>query len=238
MRIMSEDITQERSHDALVQGSSEGRNLIVVFIGFLLIGAALGLLFFGGDLFDKATAQNNGDTDTGETILDRAGALPALETGLTPGAGGSAGGGILSEGDIAYDFALQDFDGNLVRLSDFRGQPVIVNFWATWCAPCRVEMPELQAAHEKYGDGGLVILALDQDEPLDRARKFFYDEMGLSFTPLIDEGSAIATSYGSYSVLPTTFFVDQDGSVSGIHRGPLTLGQIEGYLDGMTANTS
>jgi hypothetical protein len=60
--------------------------------------------------------------------------------------------------------------------------------------------------------------------------------MDLSFTPLLDDGSAIATSYGSYSVLPTTYFIDQDGLVSGIHRGPLTLGQIEGYLDEMTAD--
>jgi peroxiredoxin len=156
-----------------------------------------------------------------------------LEAGGTQIAGAGVGSGILSEGDAAYDFALYDFDGNLVRLSDYRGHPVIVNFWATWCAPCRIEMPELQTAYDKFQDDGLVILALDQDEPLDRAREFFYDEMDLTFTPLLDDGSAIATSYGSYSVLPTTYFVNHDGLVSGIHRGPLTLGQIEGYLEEM-----
>lgn len=233
---MSEDVSAEQNHDAVMKGSKEGRNLIVVFIGFLLIGAALGLLFFGGDLFDRNSGQDNNGSGTGESVLDQAGALPALEAGGTQIAGAGVGTGILSEGDVAYDFALNDFDGNLVRLSDYRGQPVIVNFWATWCAPCRIEMPELQTAHEKYQEDGLVILALDQDEPLDRAREFFYDEMDLSFTPLLDDGSAIATSYGSYSVLPTTYFIDQDGLVSGIHRGPLTLGQIEGYLDEMTAD--
>jgi peroxiredoxin len=233
---MSEDVSAEQNHEAAIQESKEGRNLIVVFIGFLLIGAALGLLFFGGDLFDRKSGQDNNSSGTGESVLDQAGTLPALGAGGTQIAGAGVGTGILSEGDVAYDFALNDFDGNLVRLSDYRGQPVIVNFWATWCAPCRIEMPELQTAYEKFQDDGLVILALDQDEPLDRAREFFYEEMDLTFTPLLDDGSAIASSYGSYSVLPTTYFVDRDGLVSGIHRGPLTLSQIEGYIDEMTAD--
>ncbi|KPK04657.1 MAG: hypothetical protein AMJ56_17050 [Anaerolineae bacterium SG8_19] len=157
-------------------------------------------------------------------------------TDQSPPTSGSRSG--LLVGDQAYDFTLSDLDGNPVSLANFRGQPVIVNFWATWCAPCRIEMPELQEAFEKYKGDGLVILALDQDEPVEVARSYFYDEMDLTFTPLQDEGSAIATTYGSFGVLPSTFFIDSDGIVQAIHRGPLTLGQIEGYLADILVETS
>lgn len=210
----------------------EGRNLIVVFLGFLLLGAALGLLLFGGDLFDSILGDDQEEGSTsGATILEQAGALPAVEVGQDSFTTGSGDGDYLEVGDKAFDFELADFEGNPVKLSDFEGQPVIVNFWATWCAPCRLEMPELQDAFEKYEDQGLVILALDQDEPVERGREFFYDEMGLTFTPLVDEGSAVSTAYSSFSVLPTTYFLDREGLVAAIHRGPLTGGQIEGYLE-------
>ena len=94
-------------------------------------------------------------------------------------------------------------------------------------------MPELQEAFDNYQDEGLIILALDQDEPVDRAREFFYDEMDLSFIPLLDDNSAVSTAYSSLNVLPTTYLLDPDGIVSAIHRGPLTMGQIERYLENM-----
>ena len=142
----------------------------------------------------------------------------------------SGNGGALLVGDKALDFALQDLDGNEVQLSSFAGQPVIVNFWATWCAPCRIEMPELQAAFEENADNDLVILAVDQQEPPDVVREFFYNQMGLTFTPLLDTESAISDLYGTGMVYPTTYFINPAGEVTAVHRGPMTKSQIDGYL--------
>lgn len=209
----------------------EGRNLVIVFLGFLLIGIAVALLLFAGDLFgidDDVNRQSASGPES--TVLDRAGVLPAFDAEEAIGVEDLADSGDLEIGDKALDFALSDFNGQTVKLSDFRGRPVIVNFWATWCAPCRIEMPELQAAYEKYQDEGLVILALDQDEPLERGRSFFYQELDLTFIPLQDERSNVATSYTSFSVLPTTYFIDPEGIITAIHRGPLTMDQIEAYL--------
>jgi peroxiredoxin len=139
------------------------------------------------------------------------------------------GGGPLEIGSLAYDFALNDVAGNPVQLSDFTGQPVIINFWATWCGPCRVEMPELEAAYQKYQADGLVILALDQQEPAEDVALFF-DELGLSFTAVLDNEGTISELYGVANVLPTTFFINRAGEVTAIHRGPMTESQIDGYL--------
>ena len=206
------------------------RNPLAIFAGFLLLGAALGLLLFGRDLFGGK--DSGGPVIIGESstaVLDQVSQFPEL-TGEDRQPSNNTDDGIVSVGDEAINFTLSDLDGNLVELADFRGRPVIINFWATWCAPCRVEMPELQEAFEKYQDNGLVILALDQDEPVEVAREYFYDEMNLTFTPLLDVGSAISAEFGSFGILPSSYFVDAEGIVSAVHRGPLTLGQIDEYL--------
>ncbi len=136
----------------------------------------------------------------------------------------------LQVGDLPYEFILQDLEGNTVRLSDFIGQPVLINFWATWCGPCRIEMPELQAAFEEYKEDGLVILALDQDESADAVKEFFFDEFDLSFTPLLDDDKLTAENYGTFGSLPSSFFVNENGEVTAIHRGPMVREQIEDYL--------
>jgi cytochrome c biogenesis protein CcmG, thiol:disulfide interchange protein DsbE len=203
-----------------------GRNPLVVFAGFLLLGSAAALLLFGANLVGQRAAPD----DDGSAILDQLSAFPTVSAGIAQiPAVGSAAPGVLAVGDAAHDFELSDLEGNMVRLSDFRGRPVIINLWATWCTPCRIEMPELQAAFERYQEQGLVILALNQDETAEVAGRFF-DELGLSFTPLLDDNSLVAASYGAFGVLPTTYFIDRTGLITAIHRGPLTETQIDDYL--------
>lgn len=139
-------------------------------------------------------------------------------------------GGPVNVGGTAVDFTLTNLDGTAVTLSDHLGQPIVINFWASWCGPCRIEMPELQTLHDQYAADGLVILAVNQAETADTAAGFFFDEMGLTFAnPLLDSETAVANEYGARN-LPTTFFIDANGQVTAVHRGPAVLSQFEGYL--------
>ncbi|MGH2536463.1 MAG: TlpA family protein disulfide reductase [Candidatus Promineifilaceae bacterium] len=194
--------------------------LALLFAGFVLIGAAAGLLLFAGEQPEAAPA---GQGQAG---------FPAAQLEVAEIAAGDAvPAGGLEVGDRAYNFSLPNLDGERVSMADYRGRPLIVNFWATWCAPCRIEMPVLQAAYERHQADGLAILAVNEGEPAEVARAFFYDEMGLTFTPLLDENSAVGGAYASFNVLPTSYFINAAGQITAVHRGPMTAEQIKGYLE-------
>lgn len=199
--------------------SSTGRNPVFILIGFALLGAAAVLLIFGRDLFNRQNDQ--------AVSLDE---IQAFGTPVTPAAApilsGTEG---LEIGAAAPNFISTDLDGNVIELSELQGQPVILNFWATWCAPCKLEMPELNTAYATYQEQNLAILAVNREESPDTIRPYFYDEMGLAFTPVLDEDGLVANLYGIL-VMPTTFFINPDGLITAIHRGPLTQNQIQEYL--------
>ncbi len=130
-------------------------------------------------------------------------------------------------GSLAPDFELENLDGETVRLSDFRGQPVLINFWATWCGPCRVEMPDIQARHEKYAPD-LVILAVDFDEPKETVQ-FFVDELELTFPILLDPGGKIQQLY-LVRGYPSSYFVDREGLIQVVQIGVMTGNQLDEFL--------
>lgn len=116
-------------------------------------------------------------------------------------------------GQPAPDFELKSLDGKNVKLSDFRGKAVLLNFWATWCGPCRIEMPWFVELQKEYGPQGLQIVGVAMDDPGSEAEiaKFARD-LGVNY-PVLLGTEPVGQSYGGVNVLPTTFFVDRDGKL-------------------------
>ena len=114
-------------------------------------------------------------------------------------------------GERAPDFQLQNLDGQTISLGDLRGKPVLVNFWTTWCPPCRSEMPFLQQIYEEWSDTGLVLLAVDSGESQARVKEFL-ETRSLSLPVLLDTDNRVAQKYNIRGI-PTTFFIDRDGII-------------------------
>jgi peroxiredoxin len=131
-------------------------------------------------------------------------------------------------GAPAPELEAETVDGSKISLQDFRGKVVVLNFWATWCAPCREEMPALEARYEKYKDRGLVVLAIDFDEPAEDVRAF-RDSLALTFPVLLDPGASIQQLYRVRGY-PTSYFVDRDGTIQVQHVGIMYEDQLDGYL--------
>jgi peroxiredoxin len=144
-----------------------------------------------------------------------------------------ASGGPPRVGFAAPDFALIGLDGQSVSLSEWRGRPVLINFWATWCGPCEVEMPTIQAAYEAHQENGLMVLAIAVDDSAENVQRFF-DEHDLTFQPLMDDGN-VSRVYQVFG-LPTSFFVGSDGKIGAVHTGLLTGGKINDYLTNLNLN--
>jgi cytochrome c biogenesis protein CcmG, thiol:disulfide interchange protein DsbE len=145
-------------------------------------------------------------------VLALSGAWIALSA---PGPGETTGGQIPAprQGFLAPDFTLEDLAGNPVQLSALRGQPVLLNFWASWCPPCKEEMPAMQRVHSEYAGQGFMILAVNttyQDSESEARR--FLQQGGLTFPVVFDRTGEASRLYETRA-LPTSFFIDADGII-------------------------
>jgi len=146
-----------------------------------------------------------------------AGLLASLMTACGSPSGSPAG---AAAPRPAPDFALGDIHGRLVKLSDSAGRVRLIDFWATWCPPCREAIPDLKALHEAYGSHGLTVLAIsmDDDPPAEKVVPPFVERYRIPYTNLLGTPE-VADAFGGVVGLPTTFLVDRDGTITDTYVG-------------------
>jgi peroxiredoxin len=133
-------------------------------------------------------------------------------------------------GYAAPDFTLQSTNGETVSLSDFRGTPLVLNFWATWCPPCRAEIPFFQSASQKY-NGQVAILGVNDGERPDTVLDFVGD-YGMTYPVLLDTGSAVSVRY-RVTALPTTVFINADGVIAELFPGIINEAVLEDRIESL-----
>lgn len=141
------------------------------------------------------------------------------------------------EGFSAPDFTLDLLGGGQVTLSELRGKVVMINLWASWCIPCRVEMPEIERVYQAYQDQGLVVLAVNstfQDSERDAAA--FVQELGLTFPIPLDRTGAVGQRY-RLRALPSTFFVDRQGVIRSAVFGTMNAALIQAEVETLIQET-
>ncbi len=121
------------------------------------------------------------------------------------------------EGQVAPDFALKSASGENLRLSEYRGDVVLINFWATWCGPCRQEMPLLDDLYGRYQRVGFILLGVNIDDDSRRAMQMV-QELGVNFPVLFDENKEVSKLY-KVEAMPVTILVDREGTVRHVHHG-------------------
>jgi peroxiredoxin len=142
-----------------------------------------------------------------------------------PGAGVSRG---INVGNRAPDFTLEALDGTKVSLKNYRGKVVLINFWATWCPPCRAEIPEIEAAFEARQDDGFVVFGVNVEEARETVAPFV-DAFEMSYPVLLDESGRLLQTYRAMG-LPMSVIIDQDGVIQARHIGFLTAADLDSYL--------
>ena len=133
--------------------------------------------------------------------------------------------------NIAPDFTLQNLDGDKVSLSDYKGKKVFLNFWATWCPPCKAEMPDMQEVYEETKNNDIVILAVNIGDSQKDVKQFI-DERGFEFPVLLDLDQQVAKVY-DITAIPTSYFIDKNGAIINSIRGAMSKNDMLNYINSL-----
>lgn len=133
------------------------------------------------------------------------------------------------KGQPAPDFELKDLNGKTMRLADLRGKAVLLNFWATWCGPCKVEIPWFIELQKQYGPQGLQIVGVSMDDLGHDTVAKFAQEMGINY-PILLGNDQMADAYGGVQALPTTFYIGRDGKFVNRAYGLVSHGEVESNI--------
>jgi thiol-disulfide isomerase/thioredoxin len=197
------------------------RNTLVITAVLFILAAFAWAGWANWEYRRQAAERLRASAPQGELVLD-AGGAPQYISPL--------------QGKPAPPFTLEDLSGKKVSLSDYKGHALAINFWATWCAPCKVETPWLIDLRNRYAAQGFEVLAVSSDD-INRKdpRKFseekqeiarFVQKMRMTYPVLID-GDSISEPYGGLDALPTTFFLDRNGTVVAVQPGMTTKDDLE-----------
>ena len=204
------------------------RQTLVKCIACLLVAAALVACSGSGGATGATDQSDGGRNSTSKTFGNKLLlGTPRVELSYTPDASIKRPQPPRA-GSRAADFTLLDIEGHEVSLSDMRGRAVLISFWATWCAPCRIELPHIAKAYEQHRDEGFEVLAVNVREDPERVRRFA-KELGLTFTVLLDARGQVAKRYFVRGI-PTNVFVDKEGIVRAVHVGAMTESQLRQYV--------
>lgn len=191
-----------------------------------IVAVAVLVLWQAGILFPENTATV--DTPDGTATVFAA----STDVDTPPIEGRSVG---LEEGQVAPDFEFSTFDGQRMRLSDLRGKPVFLNFWASWCGPCRQEMPNMQTMLDKYGSSSnLVVLAVNNGESLAPAQRFL-DRIDIHLTDYGYDPTAQIVKKYQVTGLPVSYFIDADGVITRVVTGELSFNVMESSVQEVIA---
>lgn len=160
------------------------------------------IAIIGGIIWAVSDFVMNKDTNK-ETTFEADVENPASESGTEIG---------LEQGNQAPDFELTTVDGETVRLSELRGEKILLNFWATWCPPCRAEMPDMQKYHEEDNEGIILAVNLLETEQSFRQVDDFLQEYGITFRILMDENTEVSSLYSAFA-LPTSYLINKEGII-------------------------
>lgn len=175
--------------------------ILMIIIALLILGSIYTVTNYNkskalGNTIQKSNTANNANNLSNSNISSNSSTSPFnKKTSSIP----------------ALNFTLKDLDGKEVSLKDLKGKKVFLNFWATWCPPCRGEMPEIEKIYEESKNSDLVIIAVNIGEDRDTV-KAFMDKNNYKFKVLLDSNNDIATNY-QISAIPTSFFIDKDGKI-------------------------
>jgi len=183
------------------------------------LGAAVVVLVIGAlALWQVGAFSAAGDTETtaGDgSVVELHPADASIDTLVA--AGQSVG---LRAGDVAPDFEFSTFDGRRMRLSDFRGQPVLLNFWATWCGPCRAELPVMEQKLRQHAAEGLVVIGVNNGERIETAERFL-EKLDVTLTAYAYDPAADVARRYSLVGMPTSFFIDSEGVITSVFASAL-----------------
>lgn len=195
----------------------------------LIWGTALILLVVAVYITTNYNKKKDVDTSSGQAVAASDSKQSSPDTlsssGQTTTTSDSKQTGLDTSGEKAIDFTLKDLDGKKVALSDYKGKNVYLNFFATWCPPCRAEMPDIEKVYQKYKDKDFVVLAVDLGEDRNTVKSFI-EKNKFNFKVLLDSDQTVGEQY-STTAIPVSIFIDKKGNIVAKKVGAMTSGEME-----------